>query len=46
MSQTPIKGMNKFHTISMEEKFSKNGFATTTAYRLTQRKSNSVLANP
>lgn len=46
MSQTPIKGMSKFHTISVEDSLNKNGFTATTAYRLTQRKSKSVLANP
>lgn len=47
MSETPIKGLSKFHTISMyPEKSSSIGFASTTHRLKDRRKSNSVLANP
>lgn len=45
MSETPIKGVKKYQTISVEKGF-RTAFSTT-AHRLTERrKSNSVLANP
>lgn len=44
MSETPLKGFTKYQTINFDERNNK-GLAST-SYRLTQRKSNSVLANP
>lgn len=46
MSETPIKGLKKFQTISIIDKSYKTGLSTTVNRLTERRKSNSLIANP
>lgn len=46
MSETPLKGYNKFNTITLTDKIHKNMGEAATYRKRTQRKTTSVLANP